>query len=52
MLLAIVVEGMNGSRLSYSGLILNLGSRITSGEMGGGVGLRVAVVGKFSGWRS
>ena len=52
MLLAIVVEGINGSRLRYSGLMLNLGSGITSGEEGGGVGLRVVAVGKFSGWRS
>ena len=52
MLLATVVEGMNGSLLRCSGLMLNLGSWITSGGMGEGVRLGVAAVGKFSGCRS
>ena len=47
-----MVEGTNGSRLRYSGLMLNLGSWMTSGGMGEGVRLRVAAVGKFSGCRS
>ena len=46
------VEGMKGSRLEYSGLMLNLGSRVTSGEGGGDVRLLNEAVGKFSGWRS
>ena len=49
MLLNTVVEGINGSRLRYSGLMLNLGSGITSGEEGGEGGLKVEAVGKFSG---
>ena len=49
MLLTTVVEGINGSRLRYSGLMLNLGSGITSGEEGGDGGLKVEAVGKFSG---
>ena len=49
MLLSTEVEGMNGSRLRYSGLMLNLGSRVTSGEGGGDGGLMNEAVGKFSG---
>ena len=37
MLLATVVEGTNGSLLRCSGLMLNLGSWITSGGMREGV---------------
>ena len=52
MLQSTEVEGMKGSRLEYSGLMLNLGSIVTSGEEGGDVGLLNEAVGKFSGWRS
>ena len=52
MLLATVVEGINGSLLWCSGLMLNLGSWITSGGVGEGVRLGVAAVGKFSRCRS
>ena len=51
-LFATVVEGTKGSLLWCSGLMLNLGRRITSGEVREGVKRGASAVGKFSGWRS
>ena len=47
-----MVAGTKGSRLWCSGLMLDLGSLITSGKGREGVRMGVAAVGKFSGWRS
>ena len=52
MLFATVVEGTKGSLLRCSGLMLNLGRRITSGRVGAGVERGTSLGGKFSGWRS
>ena len=47
-----MVEGTKGSLLRCSGLMLNLGRRITSGGVGAGAEKGTSVGGKFSGWRS
>ena len=52
MLLATVAEVTKGSLLWCSGLMLNLGRRITSGGVEEGVERGTSVGGKFSGWRS
>ena len=49
---ATVVDGAKVSRLWCSGLMLNLGRRMTSAGVGGGAEGGSAVSGKFSGWRS